>query len=351
MSNKIIVLVGSNSIGDTLCSIPTIKYLNRVYKKNIHVFTYQPELLKNYPYITLTDNYNTEEGDLLIETFKIKEFLHPRIDIRQLHALSAGFQLLPEEMEIQFYPNTYKPIENLPEKYVVIHPTKTWPSRTWEKQRWQDLIDRLNDKGISVVAVGKDASETGFYQIGKPVFDIKIKNGLNLINKIDIHQTWHVLNKSHITIAMDSGILHLAGTTDTHIIHLGSSINPKLRAPYRNGSQNYKYSYILGQCKLFCASDLIYALNEHGTYKSTPPIAFCLERPETIGKDVDPDPNIYKCHPTVERVYNEIMKIYNKDSNIETLVSTSSDVKITETFSNESLVVVSNNKGKIIISK
>jgi len=321
--NKIIVLVGSNSIGDTLCAIPTIKYLNRVYKKNIHVFTHQPDLLKNYPYITLTDNYNTEEGDLLIETFKIKDFLHPRTDIRQLHALSAGFQLLPEEMEIQFYPNTYKPIENLPEKYVVIHPTKTWPSRTWEKQRWQDLINRLNDNGIPVVAVGKDASESGFYQIGKPVFDIKIKNGLNLINKIDIHQTWHVLNKSYITIAMDSGILHLAGTTDTHIIHLGSSINPKLRAPYRNGTQNYKYSYILGQCKLFCASDLIYSLAEHGTYRSTPPIAFCLERPETIGKDVDPDPNIYKCHPTVERVYNEVIKIHSNNEIIKQIINIS----------------------------
>ena len=41
-----------------------------------------------------------------------------------------------------------------------------------------------------------------------------------------------------------------------------------------------------------------------------PPVAFCLERPESIGQDVDPDPEIYKCHPTVEQVYREIMNNY-----------------------------------------
>ena len=137
MSDKILVLIGSHSLGDTLCAIPTIKHLSKVYDKNIHVFTYQPELLKNYPYITLSDNYAIEEGDILIETFRPDIYVHTRTDIRQLHAISAGFQLLPEEMEINFYSDEYETIENLPENYIVINPSKTWTSRTWEKERWQ----------------------------------------------------------------------------------------------------------------------------------------------------------------------------------------------------------------------
>lgn len=347
MTGKIIVLVGSSSIGDTLCAIPTIKYLHRVYQKNIHVFTYQPELFKNYPYITLTDDYKPKENDLLIESFNIQNFLHPRIDIRQLHAISSGFQLLPKEMEIEFYPDKYEPIENLPDKYVVIHPTKTWPSRTWEKSRWQDLINRLNDNNIAVVAIGKDAQEHGAFQISKPVFDINIRNGINLINKINIHQTWHILNKSMMLIAMDSGILHLAGTTDTYIIQLGSSINPVFRAPYRKGSQKYKYSYILGQCNLFCASDLIYSLKELGSYKSTPPVAFCLEKPETIGQDIDPDPNIYKCHPTVDQVYKIIM------DNLSPTTQKKVDIQPIKTDNSDYFQpknqTIHSNKGKIII--
>jgi ADP-heptose:LPS heptosyltransferase len=309
MPNKILVLVGSQSLGDTLCAIPTIKHLNKIYNKNIHVFTYQPELLKNYPYITLSDNYNSEKDDLLIESFRPDKFVHTRTDIRQLHAISSGFQLLPEEMEIEFYPDPYETIENLPENYIVIHPSKTWPSRTWEKERWQELINKININ-IPIVIIGKNSSESGTYHIQKPVYDINIKNGLNLINKINIHQTWHVINKSSMVITMDSGILHLAGTTDTYIIQLGSSVEPRFRAPYRKGTQNYKYSYILGECNLFCCSNMKYNIGHNGSHTIMPPVAFCLEKPETIGQDIDPDSNLYKCHPTVNQVFEEIIKNY-----------------------------------------
>ena len=308
--NKILVLIGSKSLGDTLCAIPTIKHLNKIYNKNIHVFTYQPELFKNFTYITLSDNYNVEDDDLLIETFRPDKFVHTRTNIIQLHALSSGFQLLPEEMNIEFYPDEYETIDNLPENYIVIHPSKTWPSRTWEKERWQELIDRLNSINIPVVIIGKNSSEEGTYHITKPVYELNIKNGVDLTNKINIHQTWHILNKSEMIITMDSGILHLAATTDSHIIQLGSSIDPRLRAPYRKGVQNYKYSYVLGSCGLFCASDMKYNIMYNDKHTIMPPVAFCLERPETIGQDVEPDPSVYKCHPTVEQVFKEIINNY-----------------------------------------
>jgi len=308
--SKILVLIGSQGLGDILCSIPTIRKLYEVYQQKIHVFTYNTELLKNYPYIILSDNYNTEEGDIFIETFRPDKFTHSRTDIRQLHAISSGFQLLPDEMTIDFYPDKQEYI-NLPKNYVVIHPSKSWPSRSWEKDRWQELIDRLNVIGIPVILIGKDSSEVGTYLIQKPIYELKIKLGVNLINKIDIHQTWHIINNASKIITMDSGILHFAGTTDTHIIQLGSSIDPRLRAPYRNGTQTYKYSYILGECKIFCASNMRYNVQHNGKHSLMAPVPFCLERGESINQDIEPDPNIYLCHPTVEQVYQEVIKDYN----------------------------------------
>lgn len=308
--DRILVLIGSNGLGDTLSAIPTIRKLSQVYQKNIHVFTYQPDLLKNYPYITLVDNYNTSDDDLFIESFRPDKFVHTRTDIRQLHSMSAGFQLLPNEMNIEFYPDEYETIENLPENYIVIHPSKTWPSRTWEKERWQELINMLNNLNIPVVIVGKDSHEFGTYMIQKPVYELTLKNGLDLVNKINIHQTWHVLNKASIVVTMDSGILHLAGATNTHIIQLGSSVHPFLRAPYRKGLQNYKYSYVIGSCDKFCSSDMKFCIKHNSKHTVMPPVAFCLERPETIGQDIDPDPNLYQCHPSVDQVYEEIMKNY-----------------------------------------
>ena len=109
---------------------------------------------------------------------------------------------------------------------------------------------------------------------------------------------------------MDSGILHLAGTTDTYILQLGSSVHPKLRAPYRNGRQDYKYSYILGGCDKFCASDMKHCIFHNSKHSIMPPVAFCLETPESIGQDVEPDKNIYLCHPTVEQIFTEVVKNY-----------------------------------------
>ena len=104
--------------------------------------------------------------------------------------------------------------------------------------------------------------------------------------------------KSLCFITMDSGLLHLAGTTDAHIIQLGSSINPEFRAPYRHGSQEYKYHYVGGGCSLFCASDMKHGVKEWGDIQGVPPLIGCLENKKT-----------YECHPSVESVLGKILNL------------------------------------------
>lgn len=309
---RISVILSCKGIGDILSSIPSIRYLHNIYNYNIPVFTHNVELFKNFPYIDVYDFSEHEKYKdefEIISTFQIGNNVHTIVDIRQLHARALKIELLPSEMQLEYYPDEYINIDELPENYLVIHPSKTWPSRTWNEHQWQKLVDMLNNKNINVVIIGKDSGEHGTFNIQKPVFNIN--NGLNLVNKLNIDQTWHVLNKSKMVVTMDSGILHLAGTTDAYIVQLGSSINPRFRTPYRNGRQDYKCSYVLGECELFCASDLKYAIKYNGRYDVMPPVPFCLENLETIGNESNIDANIYKCHPSVEKVFNEIFQIYN----------------------------------------
>lgn len=308
MPNKISVLVGCNGIGDVLSSIPMVKKLNKLYNQKINVFTYVPEIYKNVPYVNIVNDFDKNEGNLAIESFAVDKFIHCRNDIRQIHAMAAGFQLTPEEMQVDFYPDEYKSIDGLPKDYIVIHPSKSWPSRTWCKDNWDKLVERLNAQGVAVVVVGKESSEIGTYKIPKPVYDIQPKLGLNLVDKINLHQTWHVLNKSRFVVTMDSGILHLAGTTDAQIIQLGSSVNPYFRAPYRKGSQDYKRIYVDGRCTLMCASDMKYNIAHNGSHNIMPPVAFCLEDGNSIGKDEDFNPSVYTCHPSVDKVFKEAQK-------------------------------------------
>ena len=302
----------ARAVGDTICSTPVIKKLFESYGSKIFVISEYLEIFKNNPYVHKCYLPNSLDFDFLKSNTiyhnsftgigkrneRNVEFKHNNMDIRQFHAISLGFMLSPHEMECLFIPEPYEPIENLPKRYVLIHPVQNWPSRTWSAQNWMKLTSLLNENNISVVSIGKDSSETGFFNVNKPTFNFEIINGLNLMNKTSLSQAWHLMEKSLCFVTMDSGLLHVAGTTDCNIIHLGSSIKPEFRMPYRNGSQSYKNHYVSGSCKLLCASDMKYGVKEWETIQGVPPLINCLEKKPT-----------FECHPSVNDVFDKIIEI------------------------------------------
>jgi hypothetical protein len=314
------IKINSPSLGDTIASTPTIRKLSKIYNKKINVVTHIKEVFLNNEYVN--NIYSFEELDRLnlkidknklFETFLgcgVKnqygvEKKHNTIDIRQFHALDLGFMLLSDELFYDYAPLVFENIENLPSDYVCLHVSETWESRTYKKENWQNLINKLNENNIPVVLIGKNSFETGFHTMQKNVFGLNLQNGLDLTNKLSLSQSWHVINKSKVFVTMDSGPMHLAGTTDAFIVQLGSSINNKLRAPFRNGSQDYKYKYISGPCEIFCASDMKYGVKEWNTIQGVPPLIKCLENKSS-----------YECHPKVDQVFefilNDIFSIKNE---------------------------------------
>lgn len=308
--NKYLLIVHSTSLGDTIAATPVLRKLYYSYNSKISILTYHPDIFKNNKYVDRLYNFNDISIDHIKYIEKFETFLgvggyknkygvekkHNTIDIRQFHAIDLGFMLNDTEMNYDYIPDQYLPIENIPSEYVCMHVSNTWPSRTYADEKFQKLIDKLNLKNIPVVLIGKNSSEKGFYDIDKKTKKLSLNLGLDLTNKLDLSQCWHVINKSTCFITMDSGLLHLAGTTDTFIIQLGSSINNKLRAPYRNNSQDYKYKYISGSCNIFCASDVKYGVKEWKTIQGTPPLINCLE-----------NKNNFECHPCVDDLYQYVI--------------------------------------------
>ena len=313
---SIAISVNTPALGDTLAAIPTIRKVSKAYETSITVFTQFPELFQNHPCVKEAFPLNApKEGYNVLNTFshlagkthnlngnKV-QFKHSHIDIRQFHALSLGFSLLPEEMEIDLYIEEEWEIGF--KNYIVIHPTNTWGSRTWDDKKWQDLVYKLNNKNIPVVAIGKRSTEQGNREIyNKTVMDIDISYGINLMDSPEstIGKIRGLFKNAKALITMDSGILHVGGTTDVHIIQLGSSINPKFRSPYRKGSQDYKYNYVGGKCDLFCASNLRYNVKEHGSIQGVPPLANCLEQKST-----------FECHSKVKDVVDAVTSLPSKE--------------------------------------
>ena len=307
MKNVCIDVLGCRALGDTLSVTPTLRKLYNSYGKKISVATHQPEIFKNNPYV---DNIFNEITDDIKNDYEVFEsfnigyhpngicYKHNAMDIRQFHAVNLGFMLTRDEMSMDYFPDEVESIEGLPEKYVLIHPVQNWNSRTWDAKKWQMLTKLLNERGIAVISVGKDSSELGGSNVDKPVFNFNIDLGLNLMNQTTLSQTWWLINSAMCFITMDSGLLHLAGTTDSEIIQLGSSIHPQFRAPYRKNNQGHKYHYVLGGCGLHCASDIKYGVREWESIQGIPSLVNCLERKEA-----------FECHPTIFAVYNKVLEI------------------------------------------
>ena len=313
---KVALAIDTPALGDTIAAIPTLRKISEAHdNKPITVFTSKPFLFEGHPLVDIAlplDQIDREEyfvhrtfmplvgksHDLDGESI---EFRYSNMDFRQFHAVSLGFTLKGSEMEIDLYIERER---ELPVKdYVIIHPTHTWPTRTWEQAKWQELIDRLNERGIPVVAIGRDSSEVGHFNTDKPVMPINIKLGVNLLNDPNndpAELRWMMNHRAKAVVTMDSGILHIAGTTDVNIIQLGSSIDNKLRAPYRNGSQDYKYNFVAGGCGIFCSSNQKYNIKAHGSIQGVPPQVRCLEGKPT-----------FECQPTVDQVFEATAKLYD----------------------------------------
>jgi ADP-heptose:LPS heptosyltransferase len=308
MKNVCLDISGCMALGDTLCATPTLRKLYNSYGKKISVITHQPDLFYNNPYVSeVFDNSKNRDELSDYEVFSSFDVSykdngvcnkHNTMDIRQFHAINLGFMLTKDEMRLDFFSKDDVILPDLPKKYVLIHPVQNWESRTWPAKNWQILTQLLNEKGIHVISIGKDSSELGGSNVDKPVFNFPIKLGYNLMNQTSIDQTWHLMNNSSCFVTMDSGLLHLAGTTDCEIIQLGSSINPEFRSPYRNGSQEYKYHYVVGGCGLHCASNMKYGVREWESIQGIPSLVGCLERKQN-----------FECHPSVLQVYLKVLEV------------------------------------------
>jgi ADP-heptose:LPS heptosyltransferase len=210
----------ARGLGDTISATPTLRKLFHSYNNKITVITVHPEVFLGNPYVS--DILDPDQAD---KTLNYSDFIHHKsfdnvghpdnrgvetkhntMDIRQLHAVGLGFMLSGDELQTEYYRTKDIKIDNLPEKYVLIHPVQSWPNRTWSADNWQNLVKKLNDRGITVVSIGKDSSEVGFHTVQKPVFNFNIELGLNLMNNTTLDEAHYLIENAMCLITMDSGM-------------------------------------------------------------------------------------------------------------------------------------------------
>lgn len=299
----------SGCFGDVLYSTPVLRYLSKCYNDKLDVETNQPGLFINNPYVGSI--YNPENGEVIPDSHITYDcnghnFGEVQKQIRKMYltdywSTHLGFTLTSNEKTLEFYPNILD-IELPKERYIVINPSKTWDCRTWPKENWEKLAELLIKLNIKVVVTGQDMTYND--NDHKTFLNLQTEGVINLVNKLNLSQLWHLVNNSIAVITMAAGLLPFAGTTDAFIIQLGSATHPEYRTPFRNGTQDYKHKFVGGSCNLHCQSDMKY--NVSGLEKITRWNGFrspgCYENKPT-----------YECQPSVNAVYNAILELLTEN--------------------------------------
>tara|TARA_B000000565_G_scaffold254394_1_gene232680 strand:+ start:114 stop:992 length:879 start_codon:yes stop_codon:yes gene_type:complete len=252
-------------IGDMICCTPAIRKLSEMYNQSITVYSHKPEIFNNLPYInesillrksnfndTVIDLFNYEFRYIPPQGLSFIPLRHNLSDIRQFPANHLGFYLPPDELTCDYVPEE---LDNTvtPEEFVVIHAVEgSWSIKNWDKIYWQELCNKIK---LPVYQIGKSQDNQGIV-----VNCLELENTINLVDKLSLDQTWHLCNKAKYVITTDSGILHLAGTTDSEIIYIAMGRKPLFTTPYRYGSQNYKMTVVSNNCD-WCMSDYGYAIS------------------------------------------------------------------------------------------
>ena len=258
-------------LGDFMWVTPFIRKLYNIYNKKIDIYGYfyYKEFLKNNPYVNnfyIKDNFSLNEINDNNENFIVYNDIgvpYLYSDLRQLSAKSANITLKDDELELDYIPDDFIDIPELPNNYVLINPRIDHIERRFNNNNdWQILVDLLNDRNIPVVAIGVGPS--------KHYTDINIRNGVNLIyddRQSNLSQTWHIINNSDVFITFDTGMYVFAGTTDTNILLNGWNCDPWFHQPIRKNDRNYKFATVRGYCPFYCTTDPRSNIVEHDTTK------------------------------------------------------------------------------------
>jgi ADP-heptose:LPS heptosyltransferase len=310
-------------LGDTICTTPTLRKIKELYSNYpIDVYSLYPDIFrynKNADTVIVYDPKLERDGYYSeLRNFGYKQnFLsgyvsEPKteINLKTTNLIdSCSIKVLNIILE-DSEKNLEVPVSKYEEqsllgkidayridfnKAVIIHPSKTWITRTWPEENWKKLTDNLRENGFQVIAVGKTA----------PVSDERLKakgnenygmqpcpeGAINLIDSLSILETAYLLSLCKFVITMDSGLLHLALSTDINIIAMFTVIDPQFRKAWRHGSFDYKLQVVPPNGDCYYCSNLKQDIVEKGQSYTQCPLGLNMQ-----------------CFPTVEAVLRLVLK-------------------------------------------
>lgn len=268
MKKHVLVEVGANRLGDTICAEPSIRYAIDHADMDVRFV-----IVSNYPAVfthlsnraIISDFANCRlNSDVPMKRMQTSmDETHPLrklFNSDNMHAtdytslLSLGRMLLPCEKMIKLHvtQNGLSQAMDILEgnsNYILVHPGKSWTSKTFPAVYWNDIIARLSKGKRKVIVIGRQCERTATVDIDVPPNVIDARDLLNTEGLIAI------VGMAGTLVTNDSGPLHVAGAfPNVKIVLIPTCKHPDFILPWRmgpSGGVSQSYNIITLYRKLF----------------------------------------------------------------------------------------------------
>lgn len=240
-------LLNTGGLGDNICTLPVMKYIMDHYPwvtPYLYVPDYFLPLVRNMLPDIISRPFSKAEK-VFNGNWAARQTLLKGHDSLSTHLVDYNFHSLANKQVEDKYKNYLKLDTDrisiskfkLPEEYVVITTGFTAKIREFLPEKVNAIVQYLNDRNMPVVFLGSRQANAGAGVndiLGSFNADIDYTKGINLVDKTSLLEAGKIIACSKTIIGLDNGLMHLAGCTDVPIIGAFTSVEPRLRNPYRN---------------------------------------------------------------------------------------------------------------------
>lgn len=215
----------TGAFGDVLMATPVIRELKKQYPGSQIIFaTICPDALKFNPNISqIVRGPDGIKVDRFYDLDMAYE-MRPKMPVWQAYSqavfgtttIDPALDLHSSVVDGDTLRKKLGSISLEKDKVAVFHMGVSWGNRTWMRNRWLEVVGKMSAAGFKVIVVGKGAD-----------FRAEMAPGvLNLVDYLGIGEIRELCRSASVFAGVDSGILHVAQTTDIPIVGLFTVANP-----------------------------------------------------------------------------------------------------------------------------
>ena len=253
--NPLCFIVNSLALGDVIATAPSIKWaIENIYKNKGEyivvakkafrpIFNFVPD--ENFrDFDQKENNWGVPKGFAFTTLNQKKDFVvrntPKHMHLSQFGCIKMTDRILPNS-DLEYLPLPSIDIKNfnLPDKYVVFISSYRDETRAWHADFLLETAKYVKNKGYEPVFVGKTDTDIAPHLISKTSLPETLPFGIDLRNKTDISELASIMSKASAVCGLDSGPIHLAGTTSVPIVCGYTSVAAEYRVPIRSNGITY----------------------------------------------------------------------------------------------------------------